>query len=97
MQIQMVMGFESFRRRKHEAGVREHRGGDHSAPFNGDPVLEIYEEQADTVSYAEEAARQRLITAHRANNIDALARQIIEELALGVEEMRAERQDENIA
>lgn len=49
--------FDALCRRRHEAGVREHRGGDADAPFSGDPLAEKIHEHADAANYLREAAR----------------------------------------
>lgn len=49
--------FDAMCRRRHEAGVREHRGGDADAPFSGDPLACAIEELADFANYLREAAR----------------------------------------
>lgn len=89
MQVMMLAAYDIYRKRKYEAGVLEHRGGDPNAPFNGDIVQEVYAETLDISNYAEEMARHRIITAHRASNIDELARQIVQELVLGLQEQEA--------
>lgn len=49
--------FEALCRQRHEAGVREHRGGDANAPFAGDPLQERINEHADSANYLIEAAQ----------------------------------------
>lgn len=52
------MNFEALRRQRHEAGIKEHRGGDEAAPFVGDPLVERLHELADAENYQRVAARQ---------------------------------------
>jgi len=47
----VIDNVEEARRLKWEAGVKEHRDGDASKPFNGDCVAEAYSEVLDLMSY----------------------------------------------
>lgn len=54
--------FAEMSRARYLAGVREYRGGDEDAPFEGDPIQEAIEECIDLEIYAREAWKQRRIT-----------------------------------
>lgn len=48
------------------AGVKEYRGGDHAAPFEGDPLRCKLEEHADALNYLRHAA---LAAGHGADHL----------------------------
>lgn len=50
--------FDEMCRQRHDAGVRERRGGDPNAPFAGDPLHEMLQELADAENYLREEARR---------------------------------------
>jgi hypothetical protein len=72
--------FERLCRHRRDAGIKEYRGGDPTAPFVGNAVQELEEELADAVIYTAEAALQGRITTDVALDIDTHVRRALETL-----------------
>lgn len=58
MSILIELEFDEARRRKYEQGVIEHRT-DSGQPFDGDPIVEAYDECLDLMNYLDEIQRRR--------------------------------------
>jgi hypothetical protein len=51
------MDFEDARRLKWQRGITEHRNGNASASFKGEPCRELHQEMLDAANYLEEIER----------------------------------------
>jgi len=88
MEVSMVVGFDIYRQRKFMRGVNEHRNGDASAPFNGDPIADFYDECADQCCYLEQMARDGCLLSEDILVLDDMVRAIVLRLAEAVARKR---------
>ena len=65
--------FISEARERWSNGVKLYRGGDESAPFNGDPLQEAVEESIDLYCYIKESSDQGLLSEAEADQLSCHA------------------------
>lgn len=74
-----------------EQGIRCYRGGDASAPFVGDAILEAQDEALDLALYVAEAARSGALSPGEARSLGRMARDAWEILDRAANRSRGNR------